>query len=376
MKIQSAMRAVAMVAVVFWSQMIWAQAKPDAKPAAGAPAKADPVLEDAVPGVGKDELGSREDVEKMLRGDLGERAGDQKKFEIRTDDDLTALQVGDLYKNEEAAYKIVAIKKQTAKGGEFTVERIAGQSDPQRRWNLVSAKEKTAPKVIITHISLLDLYLQGGPFLHPIAVLFVAMIVLTVNGLLIFRRKAQCDPAFAASAEAALIKGDIRQFDELARNNKGLLPFICRHMTLDFDVSTMAEIRSQVSVASAAQISRLRIPVRALNLISVAAPLLGLLGTIIGMVIVFEGVAGTSGAAKASILAAGIRVKLFSTATALMVAIPSLFLYFGFNQKLGVIIDECDLIHERFLTLLARIKRARGEDVGAEEAPKGNPNRE
>lgn len=377
MKIQSAMRAVAMVAVVFWSQMIWAQVQPGEKPkpAAVAPAKADPVLEDAVPGVGKDELGSKEDVEKMLRGDLGERAGDQKKFDIRTDDDITALRVGDLYKNEEAAYKIVAIKKQTAKGGEFTAERIAGQSDPQRRWILVSAKEKTAPKVIITHVSLLDLYLQGGPFLHPIALLFVAMIILTVNGLLIYRRKTQCDPAFAASAEAALVKGDISQFDELARNNKGLLPFICRHMTLDFDASTMAEIRSQVSVASAAQISRLRIPVRALNLISVAAPLLGLLGTIIGMVIVFEGVAGTSGAAKASILAAGIRVKLFSTATALMVAIPSLFLYFGFNQKLGVIIDECELIHERFLTLLARIKRARGEDVEEEEAPKGKPNR-
>ena len=380
MKIQSAMRAVAIMAVMFWSQMSWAQAKsdakPEAKPAAAAPAKADPVLEDAVPGVGKDELGSMEDVEKMLRGDLGERSGDAKKFLVRTDDDITAIRVGDLYKNEEAAYKIVAIKKQTAKGGEFTAERIAGQSNPQRRWMLVSAKEKTAPKVIITHLSLLDLYLQGGPFLHPIAALFVVMVVLSVNGMLIFRRKAQCDPAFVDSAEAALVKGDIRQFDELGRNSTGLMPFICRHMTRDFDSSTMAEIRSQVSVATAAQISRLRIPVRALNLISVAAPLLGLLGTIVGMVLVFEGVAGTSGAAKASILAAGIRVKLFSTATALMVAIPSLFIYFVFNQQLGVIIDECDIIHERFMVLLARIKRERGQDVGAEEAPTGKINRE
>jgi len=79
------------------------------------------------------------------------------------------------------------------------------------------------------------------------------------------------------------------------------------------------------------------------------------------MVIVFEGVAGTSGAAKASILAAGIRVKLFSTASALMVAIPSLFLYFIFNQKLGVIVGECELIHERFVYLLSQVKRAKGQ---------------
>jgi len=137
------------------------------------------------------------------------------------------------------------------------------------------------------------------------------------------------------SAEAALIQGDIRQFDELARNNKGLLPFICRHMTLDFDVSTMAEIRSQVSVASAAQISRLRIPVRALNLISVAAPLLGLLGTIIGMVIVFEGVAGTSGAAKASILAGRYPREAVFHRHGADGRHPLVVLYFGFQPKAG-----------------------------------------
>jgi biopolymer transport protein ExbB len=196
-------------------------------------------------------------------------------------------------------------------------------------------------------------------------------VILCANGCLIYRRKAQCPVDFVAAAEAALRKGDLGQFEELSTGAKGLMPFICRHMAHDFNDGSLADVRSRVEVATGAHINRLRIPIRAMNLIAVAAPLLGLLGTIVGMVLVFEGVAGTSGAAKASLLAAGIRVKLFSTATALMVAIPALFAYFIFNQKFGLVVGECELIHERFMSLLAKIKRARGQ--GESESSDGHP---
>jgi biopolymer transport protein ExbB len=368
--------AVVLATVVFGSLSVRAQAPAPAKETkstlAPAPAKEaktaltekaalgakDAVLEDMLPSGDKAEGGNQEEAEKILRGDLGQKAGDLVTFEIRTETDITTLQVGDLYKNEETAYKIVAVKQKSAKGGLFTAQRIAGQSDPARRWLLVSG---AGPKTIITRTTLLDLYLQGGPFLHPIAFLFVALVILCVNGCLIYRRKAQCPVDFVAAAEAALRKGDLGRFGELSTGAKGMMPFICRHMAQDFDEGSLADVRSRVEVATGAHLNRLRIPIRAMNLIAVAAPLLGLLGTIVGMVLVFEGVAGTSGAAKASLLAAGIRVKLFSTATALMVAIPALFAYFIFNQKFGLIVGECELIHERFMSLLAKIKRARGQ---------------
>jgi biopolymer transport protein ExbB len=136
-------------------------------------------------------------------------------------------------------------------------------------------------------------------------------------------------------------------------------------MVYRLEHSTMEDIKHRVEVAAGKQVARLRIPVKAMNLVAVAAPLLGLLGTIIGMVIVFEAVAGSTGAAKASALASGIRVKLFSTATALMVAIPALFLYFIFNQKLSVLISECEIVSERFLHLIAM--RKRGADAKSAE---------
>jgi biopolymer transport protein ExbB len=207
--------------------------------------------------------------------------------------------------------------------------------------------------------------LQGGPFLHPIALLFMCMVVLTVNGVLIYRRKRICPDDYVLAAENALAAGDLKKFEELAQSNRGLLASMCRAMMNRFDTTTVDEMRTTTEGIAMAHVQRLRIPVRALNLIAVAAPLLGLLGTIIGMVIVFEGVAGTTGAAKASILASGIRVKLFSTATALLVAIPALFLYFIFNQRLTLLITECNNIAERFVQQLSRHKpKVAGEGHG------------
>ncbi len=192
--------AVILSALVFGSPSVRAQAPAPAKETkstlAPAPAKEaktaltekaalgakDAVLEDMLPSGDKADGGNQEEAEKILRGDLGQKAGDLKTFEIRTETDITTLQVGDLYKNEETAYKIVAVKQKSAKGGHFTAQRIAGQSDPARRWLLVSG---AGPKTIITRTTLLDLYLQGGPFLHPIAVLFVVLVILCANGCLI-----------------------------------------------------------------------------------------------------------------------------------------------------------------------------------------------
>ena len=78
---------------------------------------------------------------------------------------------------------------------------------------------------------------------------------------------------------------------------------------------------------------------------------------IIGMVLVFDAVATATGASKAQALASGIRVKLFSTAAALMVAIPSLFLFFTFNQRLNAIVAHCEVLCENFLLRIAMNKR-------------------
>lgn len=282
--------------------------------------------------------------------------GDNKQFTIKADSNIASLEVGDLYRSAEGAFfKVIGIRSKGAEGGTFVIQRTAGSSEPGKKFNRVAG---VGPMTIVARTTLLDLYIMGGPFLHPIALLFVAMIMLTINSLMLYRRRRQIPEDFVEQAEHALDRGDIAGFEGASLREKGLFAHVCRAMVERMDTSSMEDIKLRCEVAAGKQIGRLKAPVKFMNLIAVAAPLLGLLGTIVGMVIVFEAVAGSTGASKAAALASGIRVKLFSTAAALCVAIPALFLYFIFNQKLTALISDCEVITERFLHKIAVLKRS------------------
>ena len=69
-----------------------------------------------------------------------------------------------------------------------------------------------------------------------------------------------------------------------------------------------------------------------LNIFATLAPMIGLLGTVWGMIEAFDKLATTSGDAKQ--LAGGIKIAMVTTAGGLMVGIPAMFFYFFFRDKL------------------------------------------
>ena len=314
----------------------------------------------------KPELGSAETsippalVEEMKA--LGE--GDKKTFAVRTESEIINLTVGDIYKNEnKSCFQIAAIEKKGPDGGSFTITRIAGGTDPGQRFTRAHG---LGPPTITAKLTLIDYYLMGGFALHPIALLGLVTIVLIVNGIFLYRRKRQLDPELIERAPKLLKKGDIAGLAELASERRGLLAVVCRALTERWRTSTFDDIKFRAETAAAGHINSMRFPVRLLNLISVAAPLIGLFGTIVGMVIVFEGLAGAQGAQKAAILASGIRVKLFATAFALIVAVPALFSYFLLNQKVNNLIAEAEELTERCMHRIAILKRGEAANPVAE----------
>jgi biopolymer transport protein ExbB len=79
-----------------------------------------------------------------------------------------------------------------------------------------------------------------------------------------------------------------------------------------------------------------------LGTIAAAAPLLGLFGTVVGMIEIFGSQAPTGGGSNPQLLAHGISVALYNTAFGLMIAIPSLMLYRYFRGR----VDEFQLVME------------------------------
>jgi biopolymer transport protein ExbB len=281
--------------------------------------------------------------------------GDNKTFHVTTDDDITSLETGDIYKNNQSSFKVVSIRSKGSEGGRFTVERIGGKNDPIRTWSRTSG---LGPSSIISRETLWDLYLQGGVLMHFILACAVITIILGLNCAWVFRVGRHCPPRFIEPARACLQRSDIPGFQQLAQREKGLFGHICRAMAVRFDTSTLADVTSRAELEGARQVRRLRLPLEGLSLIAAVAPLLGLLGTVIGIVISFEAVAfDAASAAKAQALALGIRMALFTTLGGLCVAIPALFIRFFGNTRLSAVVSECELCTEEFLHEVAQIKR-------------------
>jgi biopolymer transport protein ExbB len=103
-----------------------------------------------------------------------------------------------------------------------------------------------------------------------------------------------------------------------------------------------------------------------------AAPLLGLLGTVIGMIEIFGSQAPAGGNPAA--LAQGISIALYNTAFGLMVAIPSLMFYRYFRGRVDAYALDLEQAAERMVPHLMRFSVSRaGGTVGAAGAVSANP---
>ena len=114
-----------------------------------------------------------------------------------------------------------------------------------------------------------------------------------------------------------------------------------------------AVLRSSFESAGRAAVHRMERYLNTLGTIASAAPLLGLLGTVIGMIEIFGSQAPTGGSNPA-LLAHGISVALYNTAFGLMIAIPSLMFYRYFRGQIEAYTLEMEQAAERMVPHLMR----------------------
>jgi len=121
---------------------------------------------------------------------------------------------------------------------------------------------------------------------------------------------------------------------------------------------TEAELRATLEGAGRAALQRLERYLGALATIASAAPLLGLLGTVVGMIEIFGAQAGSgavAGAGNPAQLAHGISVALYNTAFGLIVAIPALIFWRYFRSRVDAHVLVLELAAERFVRHLVRL---------------------
>ncbi|MCE1192118.1 MAG: MotA/TolQ/ExbB proton channel family protein [Acidovorax sp.] len=122
---------------------------------------------------------------------------------------------------------------------------------------------------------------------------------------------------------------------------------------------TEADLRSAMEGTGRTVAHRLEKYLAALATIASAAPLLGLLGTVIGMIEIFGSQSGTGGVGggNPAQLAHGISVALYNTAFGLIVAIPTLIFWRYFRARVDAYLLALELASEQFVRHLLRVRR-------------------
>ena len=127
-----------------------------------------------------------------------------------------------------------------------------------------------------------------------------------------------------------------------------------RYTTSDYG---FAEYRLAVEEEGENQTGRLYRKTEVLGVIGSIAPMLGLTGTVLGMIIAFNTIAATEGMAKPEELAGGIGQALITTLLGLFVAIPSMIAFSFFRNRIDSIVAESGKRIEHILAPLGRQKK-------------------
>ncbi len=200
-----------------------------------------------------------------------------------------------------------------APAGEAMAQQGQPEPEPTTLWNLIQ---------------------QGGWIMFPLGLLSAAAIGLAVYGFIAVRTDKMLRPDLVPPLQDTLGQLNIQDAHSICLNNPSMLTNILsagleRISDGDVDVESMEKAMEEASVQETNAGMK---PISYLSIIAQIAPMLGLLGTVSGMIKAFDKI-GLGGMGKPEMLAADIGEAMVTTATGLIVGIPAMFLYFYLKSR-------------------------------------------
>lgn len=205
--------------------------------------------------------------------------------------------------------------------------------------------------------TLYALYLQGGPVMHVISALSVFALVLAIWFLVVLRPSHVIAEDVVREVWALLSDGNVDDARILCERVTGVLPriFLAGLRRADAPAQRIQQALLSAGEREAARLSR---NVRYLSEIATLTPMLGLLGTVLGLIQSFSYLAQDPTMRQPHLLAAGVYTALVTTAWGLIVAVPAMALYFYFRARVQYILMLVEQLAEELADkLLAQPSR-------------------
>jgi len=196
---------------------------------------------------------------------------------------------------------------------------------------------------------------------------FVA-VALGIELAFTLRASVLMPPGLAERVQQLLLAGQVPQAEQQCQLQPSLLGAVLLAGIGEMD-SGWPSMEKAMEDALQDQAGRLHRRVEYLSVIGNIAPMLGLLGTVVGMIIAFKLVAETQGVARAADLAGGIYLALVTTVQGLVVAIPAMGAYAWFRNRVDHLVGDATYLALQVFSPL-RKKKARPSGP-APNAPPG-----
>ncbi|MGL5931484.1 MAG: MotA/TolQ/ExbB proton channel family protein [Cetobacterium sp.] len=192
----------------------------------------------------------------------------------------------------------------------------------------------------------------GGPILYILLILSIVSVGIIIERTMCFiKNKTSVNSMFKKEIRDLLLDKKYEEAIEFSRREKGvvgktLTKFLIRYC-LNEDFKDSDELLREIELE---EMDILEKNTYILGIIAYTAPMIGLLGTVTGMISAFGKIA-TAGTGDPNAIAGGISQALLTTAGGLIIAIPSIIAYNIFNKK----IEKMSLEVEKIATFIVNI---------------------
>lgn len=169
--------------------------------------------------------------------------------------------------------------------------------------------------------------------------LSITAVYLIIDHYLTIRRRDVIPEGLSNHVRELLMAGKLAEADKACREEPSFLSFVLIQGIAEIDGGWSA-VEKALEDAIAEQSARLFRKIEYLSVLANIAPMVGLLGTVVGLVMAFKTVAETQGTAGASELAEGIYTALVTTIAGLLIAIPALGAFAVFRNRVDEFVAE------------------------------------
>ncbi len=215
------------------------------------------------------------------------------------------------------------------------------------------ASPLTADDMIPTR-NLLDIFEEGGLLMLPLVACSFILLVFVFERLISLRRGRVIPRPFVKRFLHQLREGDLDQEAALAicEENRSPVAYVFAAAVRKWGRPAV-EVEQALLDAGERAVNGLRKYLRVFNGVATVSPLLGLLGTVVGMISAFNTIATSSAMGRPELLASGISQALLTTAAGLTIAIPALICYLFFVSRVDQLIIEIDALGQQVVEIIS-----------------------